>query len=333
MLHRSTALLCCLLLAVSTTVVAFSPQPLAQQHRSATTATITTIRYLQSNENNNININNINDSHATSKSVTTAPTTTTTTVLQNIWNRMDTLEASGINRDYANHPPLVQRGGGFKRFMVIMTVGMAYKWYRARFINKIPFWEKQPQWNMVVTTKEQEDALRAYTCLNCGSSIFIARNREWYFEGGTGLAGLGCYACGAKGKDNFVMDRERLKDEVGDEDDYYDFERPLDFVTAAERRQLLKETAGDEEAANAKLVGQAEAAGAGGDPAETPMFGLTVEEAEAKKVIEQSSNDDDDDDDDAVSDDDDEGEDAPRIIVPPPAPEDNDDGDDDLGGF
>jgi hypothetical protein len=138
---------------------------------------------------------------------------------------------------------------------------------------------------MVVTNKEQEDALRAYTCQNCGSSIFIARNREWYFEGGTGIGGLGCYACGAKGKDNFVMDRERLKEEVaGDEDDYFDFERPLDFVTAAERRQLLKETAGDEEAANQMLVEQATAAA----PQEeaTPMFGLTVEEAEAKKKAE-----------------------------------------------
>jgi hypothetical protein len=149
---------------------------------------------------------------------------------------------------------------------------------------QIPFWEKQPQWNMVVTNKEQEDALRAYTCLNCGSSIFIARNREWYFEGGTGIGGLGCYACGAKGKDNFVMDRERLKEEVGDDDDYFDFERPLDFVTAAERKQLLKETAGDEEAANQMLVDQA--AAATGPEEATPMFGLTVEEAEAKKAAE-----------------------------------------------
>jgi len=180
---------------------------------------------------------------------------------------------------------------------------------------------------MVVTTKEQEDALRAYTCLNCGSSIFIARNREWYFEGGTGIGGLGCYACGTKGKDNFVMNRDELKEEGGDEDDYYDFERPLDFVTAAERRQLLKETAGDEEAANALLVGQAEAAGVG-DKEETPMFGMTVEEAaEAKKkaaaaAAEQEDDDDDDDANDVAASTDDANDDDP------PSADDDDDLDD-----
>lgn len=183
---------------------------------------------------------------------------------------------------------------------------------------QIPFWEKQPQWNMVVTNKEQEDALRAYTCQNCGSTLFIARNREWYFEGGTGLAGLGCYSCGAKGKDNFVMDRDRLKDEMGDDDDYFDYERPLDFVTAAERQQLLKQTAGDEEAANRMLVDQAAEATKGEEKGE--VFGISVEEAEAKKKAEAGG----DDDDENESSDDDEEE-KPRIIVPP-AP----DGDDDL---
>ncbi len=56
---------------------------------------------------------------------------------QTIWNRMDTLEAAGLNDEFSQYPPLVSRGGGFKRFMIIMAVGMAYKWYRARFINKV----------------------------------------------------------------------------------------------------------------------------------------------------------------------------------------------------
>jgi hypothetical protein len=55
-----------------------------------------------------------------------------------IWKRLDdTVEASGVAEDYPDHPPLVQRGFGFRRFLIIMAVGMLYKWYRARFINKV----------------------------------------------------------------------------------------------------------------------------------------------------------------------------------------------------
>jgi hypothetical protein len=120
-------------------------------------------------------------------------------------------------------------------------------------------WDRQPQWNMVITSKEQEKDLRAYTCKNCKSTLFIAKNREWFFEGDTGLAGLGCYACGAKGKDNFTMDRDRIVEDVGDMDDYFDYERPLDFVTAAERRALLKKAQGNEELANEMLMAQEKA--------------------------------------------------------------------------
>jgi len=41
---------------------------------------------------------------------------------------------------------------------------------------------------------------------------------------------------------------------VADEDDYFDYERPLDFVSRAERRKLLKEAKGDEEVANRILA-------------------------------------------------------------------------------
>jgi hypothetical protein len=112
---------------------------------------------------------------------------------------------------------------------------------------------------MVITSKEQEKDLRAYTCKNCKSTLFIAKNREWFFEGDTGLAGLGCYACGAKGQENFVMDRDRIVEDVGDMDDYFDYERPLDFVTAAERRALLKKAQGNEELANEMLMAQEKA--------------------------------------------------------------------------
>jgi hypothetical protein len=131
------------------------------------------------------------------------------------------------------------------------------KWYRARYVFKIPVWDRQPNWNNVITSKDQEKDLKAFTCKNCGSTIFIAKSREFFFEGVAGIGGLGCYACGAKGADNFVMDRERIAEEVADIDDYFEYERPLDFVTSAERRKILQEVEGDEEKANQLLVGRA----------------------------------------------------------------------------
>jgi hypothetical protein len=137
------------------------------------------------------------------------------------------------------------------------AVGFCVKWYRARYVFKIPVWDRQPNWNNVITSKDQEKDLKAFTCKNCGSTIFIAKTREFFFEGSTGIGGLGCFACGAKGADNFSMDRERIVEDVADIDDYFEYERPLDFVTAAERRKLLKESDGDEEKANQLLVGRA----------------------------------------------------------------------------
>jgi hypothetical protein len=81
-------------------------------------------------------------------------------IWKTIWDRMDTLESAGFTNSNMQqqeqqqcledtirqdknevikpyYPPLVARGGGFKRFMILMALGMAYKWYRARFINKV----------------------------------------------------------------------------------------------------------------------------------------------------------------------------------------------------
>lgn len=128
------------------------------------------------------------------------------------------------------------------------------KWFRARYVFKIPVWDRQPNWNNVITSKEQEKDLKAFTCKTCGSTIFIAKTREFFFEGSTGIGGLGCFSCGTKGKDNFVMDRDRICEDVADIDDYFEYERPLDFIDAAERRALLKEAGGDEDMANSILV-------------------------------------------------------------------------------
>lgn len=53
------------------------------------------------------------------------------------------------------------------------------------------------------------------------------------------------------------MDRDRIVEDVGDMDDYFEYERPLDFVSRAERRKLLKEAQGDEERANQILLNRA----------------------------------------------------------------------------
>jgi hypothetical protein len=134
------------------------------------------------------------------------------------------------------------------------AIGFTIKWYRARYVFKIPVWDRQPNWNNIITSKEQEKDLKAFTCKNCGSTIFIAKTREFFFEGNTGIGGLGCFSCGARGKDNFIMDRDRIVEDVGDMDDYFEYERPLDFVSRAERRKLLKEAQGDEDKANQLLL-------------------------------------------------------------------------------
>jgi hypothetical protein len=94
--------------------------------------------------------------------------------------------------------------------------GFLIKWYRARYVFKIPVWDRQPNWNNVITSKEQEKDLHALTCKNCGSTLFIAKSREFFFEGSTGIGGLGCFTCGAKGKDNFYEDRDRIVEDVAE---------------------------------------------------------------------------------------------------------------------
>jgi hypothetical protein len=138
-------------------------------------------------------------------------------------------------------------------------VAFCVKWFRARYVFKIPVWDRQPNWNNVITSKEQEKDLKAFTCKTCGSTIFIAKTREFFFEGSTGIGGLGCFSCGAKGADNFVMDRDRIVEDVADMDDYFEYERPLDFISRAERRALMKEAGGDEEKANQILVDRSNA--------------------------------------------------------------------------
>lgn len=56
-------------------------------------------------------------------------------------------------------------------------------------------------------------------------------------------------------------------------DDYFEYERPLDFVSRAERRKLMKETQGDEEKANQILIERAESSSATSATPDTPVDG------------------------------------------------------------
>ncbi|KAL3766811.1 hypothetical protein ACHAW5_009703 [Stephanodiscus triporus] len=156
---------------------------------------------------------------------------------------MDTLKSAGLYDD-----GMMPMRSGFKTNVGLLVAAFMFKWYRARFINKIPVWDRQPQWNMVITSPEQEKELHAYSCKNCGATIFIARHREWFFKGGN----TECTNCGAKGTDNFVEIRNEIINSI--DDDYFDYESPLDFVSAAERRKLVKEAGGDEELAKKMAI-------------------------------------------------------------------------------
>lgn len=196
-------------------------------------------------------------------------------ILKRIIRRFDVLESAGFDPATVHTSGIIRRVKDMHNpitYMVLaLLLGLKWKWcfqnpyywfafafcvkwYRARYVFKIPVWDRQPNWNNIITSKEQEKDLKAFTCKNCGSTIFIAKTREFFFEGNTGIGGLGCFSCGAKGKENFENTREEIVEDVADFDDYFEYERPLDFVSRAERRAILKEAAGDEERANQLLV-------------------------------------------------------------------------------
>jgi len=226
-------------------------------------------------------------------------------LLSTLWKRLDTLDSSGLKDEALTsgfgqklkslHNPKTYLGISILALMrwnslgrnPVYWFGFAFfvKWYRARYVFKIPVWDRQPNWNNIITSKEQEKDLKAFTCKKCGSTIFIAKTREFFFEGATGIGGLGCFSCGAKGAENFEMDRERIIEDVADVDDYFEYERPLDFVTRAERRKLLKEAEGDEEKANELLVGRAESSAESPSPPETTA--AVEEKPNLEKVSEK----------------------------------------------
>jgi hypothetical protein len=235
-------------------------------------------------------------------------------LLRRVLNRFDTVEAAGledaklsglslssvVKRITSLHNPityivLVLAAGCrwqwcFRSPFYWLAFAFTVKWYRARYVFKIPVWDRQPNWNNVITSKDQEKDLKAFTCKNCGSTLFIAKTREFFFEGDTGIGGLGCFSCGIKGKENFIQDRDRIVEDVADIDDYFEYERPLDFVSAAERRKLLKESGGDEAQAN-KLLATKGATDAAEEPAingeDAPEAADTAEVDEEEATVDK----------------------------------------------
>ena len=210
-------------------------------------------------------------------------------LFRRVLDRFDTIEAAGledvkvagvVDRIKSLHNPktylLLSLLAGwrwqwcFRSPLYWFGVAFCIKWYRARYVFKIPVWDRQPNWNNIITSKDQEKDLKAFTCKKCGSTLFIAKTREFFFEGDTGIGGLGCFSCGAKGRENFVMDRDRIVEDVADMDDYFEYERPLDFVSRAERRKLMKEAGGNKNKANeillARSTGQAAATRQSSEP-------------------------------------------------------------------
>ncbi|KAL3796707.1 hypothetical protein HJC23_010007 [Cyclotella cryptica] len=197
-----------------------------------------TIMFTYSKDSNMERFSNNENAQHQSRPLTRSSTSTRQRIQQlglKAWERMDTMKAAGLSKE--GMAPLES---GFKTNAMLLVGAFLFKWYRARFITKIPVWDRQPQWNMVVTSPEQEKELHAYQCKNCGATIFIARHREWFFKGGN----TECTNCGAKGTENFQDVRDDVINSI--DDDYFDYPSPLDFVSAAERRRLVKEAGGDE---------------------------------------------------------------------------------------
>jgi len=217
---------------------------------SSSPSTVTTTVYARHSDNNDDDdvelVPSLKFIHNSNKQIDDSSSTTTSklqSTLNRVWERTNTLKAAGLYDDDDNNNSLHPLQAGFKTNVGLLVGAFLFKWYRARFINKIPVWDRQPQWNMVVTSPEQEKELHAYSCKQCGATIFIARHREWFFKGGN----TECTNCGAKGVENFEDIRGEVIDSI--DDDYFDYESPLDFVSAAERRRLVKQAGGDEELA------------------------------------------------------------------------------------
>jgi len=115
--------------------------------------------------------------------------------------------------------------------------------------------EFQPTWGHVVTSKEDEKSLHAYTCKKCRATIFIAKGREWRFFNDF----VQCTNCGARGKDNFYDRRSEIVDEV--DDGQFVYESIVNYkLSKREQKKIMEEQERLAEEEAAAAAAQAEAA-------------------------------------------------------------------------
>lgn len=148
----------------------------------------------------------------------------------------DTMKSAGFVDENADRKPLVSLFGGGRKMFLGCFLLLVIRGIRAKFFLKQKFSEKQPAWGHVITSKEQEEVLHAWSCKECGTTMFIAKGREFRFFNRF----VECYNCGAKGKDSFYDRREEI---VEHDDTNFEYENPMDYLSKAERKKAEKEMA------------------------------------------------------------------------------------------
>lgn len=172
----------------------------------------------------------------------------TLNLVSKIFNRLtDTMTPAGFGNDVdcekdKNRLMFNIWGGGPKRMFIVFTCLMTWKYIRAKFLLKQKFTDKQPAWGHVITSADQEEVLHAWTCKNCGTTMFIAKGREIRFFNRF----VECYNCGAKGKDSFYDRRSEI---LENDDTDFTYENPMDYVSKGERKKMEKELAQQKQAA------------------------------------------------------------------------------------
>lgn len=163
-----------------------------------------------------------------------------------------------------------------KRVFFTLAFLLFFRWYRAKFILKQKFTDRMPSWGHIITMKDQEEVLHAWTCKECGTTMFIAMGREFRFFN----RWVECYNCGAKGQENFF---DRRADVVAKNDDKdYKYENPMEYLTEKERKKVQKQMA-KEGATEVEIIQKMAAEEGGTVVAEAPPMVTSEEEEEVEE--------------------------------------------------
>lgn len=175
--------------------------------------------------------------------------------------RMDTMDAAfGKDTDVEvisanrNRP---SSGGGDVKGLVPMQAGVVKTgiqiaiavWLFKKIKKMVGAKGKNAEDDGVTRTKEEDDALHAWTCNNCGATLFVARGKEFrYFR-----KDYKCYVCGNTGRENFTNTRGDIIERTGD-----DFEgtQYWESLPKKEQRKWMKEAFGDETIAKKMAIDQ-----------------------------------------------------------------------------